>query len=144
MSSDPLGVFRSAPPGARLAGQLALVGSLALTVWLQQLELRLRREDAALWWASSGRDVINGMSLAAIVLSLWLNGFPGPSALIGGATLLLAIILFERVLLRSRALKRPLGLALLFAVAAAAPFLLDAQAVHAGLTRAAQSLAVQP
>ncbi len=144
MASDPLGVFRSAPAGARLAGQLALVGSLALAVWLQQLELRLRREDAALWWASSGRDIINGVSLAAIALALWLNGLPGPSALIGGAALLLAITLFERILLRSRDLKHPVGLALLFAVAIAAPFLLDAQAVHAGMTRVAQSLAAQP
>lgn len=144
MSCDPLGLYRSAPAGARLAGQLALVGSLAITVWLQQLELRLRREDAALWWASSGRDVINGVSLAAIVLSLWLNGLPGPSALIGGATLLLAVILFERALLRSRGVQCPLGLALLFAVAVATPFLLDAQGVHAALTGAARYLAVQP
>ncbi len=138
--ADPLGVFRSFPGGTRVAGQLALVGSLALTVWLQQFELRLRREDAALWWASNGRDFINGVSLAAIVLSLWLNGLPGPSALLGGSTLLLAIILFERVLLRRPRFGHPVLCALLFALVLATPFLVDAAAVHSALTRAALHL----
>jgi hypothetical protein len=138
--ADPLGVFRGSPGGTRLAGQLALVGSLALTVWLQQLELRLRREEAALWWASNGRDFINGFSLAAILLSLWLNGLPGPSALLGGSTLLLAIILFERVLLRQPGLEHPVLYALLFALALATPFLVDAASVHSALTWAALRL----
>ena len=138
--TDPLGVFRISPGGSRLAGQLALVGSLALTVWLQQLELRLRREESALWWASNGRDFINGISLAAIILSLWLNGLPGPSALLGGSTLLLATILFERVLLRRPRFGHPVLFALFFALALAAPFLVDAAAVHGALTQAALRL----
>jgi hypothetical protein len=80
------------------------------------------------------------MSLAAIGLSLWLNGLPGPSALVGGATLLLGIILFERVLLRRQGLAHPVLLALLFAVGIAAPLLLDAEAVHAAMSRAAVHL----
>jgi len=123
-----------------VAGALGYLGLLGLVGLLERVQYRLKADEGRAWWASNGRDLINGMSLAAIGLSLWLNGLPGPSALVVAATLLLGIILFERVLLRRQGLAHPVLLALLFALAIAAPLLLDAAAVHAAMSRVAAHL----
>ncbi len=65
----------------------AVVGFLLV----QEIGLRLRREERRAWWAGSGRDLINAAGLLALAGALRLNGFSGPAALLVGGTLTLAM-----------------------------------------------------
>lgn len=67
---------------------LAAVGGF---LWLQELGLRLRREEHRAWWAGTGRDLLNLAGLAAIASGLRLVGFPWPAALLVGGTLTLLL-----------------------------------------------------
>lgn len=67
---------------------LAAVGGF---LWLQELGLRLRREEHRAWWAGTGRDLLNLAGLAAIASGLRLLGFPWPAALLVGGTLTLLL-----------------------------------------------------
>jgi len=64
---------------------------MALLVWFQELGQRLKREERRAWWAGHGRDLLNAAGLAALSLSLWAAGFPGPLALLTGALETLAV-----------------------------------------------------
>ncbi len=75
----------------RLAAALALLAAVASAVRLEELGDRLRREEHRAWWASNGRDVINGLAVLAIAGSLVLMGFPGPAALVAGGVLTMAL-----------------------------------------------------
>jgi hypothetical protein len=75
----------------RLVAALALLAAVASSVRLEELGDRLRREEHRAWWASNGRDVINGLALLALSGALMLMGFPGPAALVAGGVLTLAL-----------------------------------------------------
>jgi hypothetical protein len=75
----------------RLIAALTLLAAVASAVRLEELGDRLRREEHRAWWASNGRDVINGLALLAIAGALVLMGFPGPAALVAGGVLTLAL-----------------------------------------------------
>lgn len=70
---------------------LALVAAVVGAVRLEELGDRLRREEHRAWWASNGRDVINGAALVALGGTLMLMGFPGPAALVTGGLVTLAL-----------------------------------------------------
>jgi hypothetical protein len=127
--------------GRQLAGDALLMGALALTVFLQRVQLELRREEAAKWWASNGRDLVNLLSLGAIYAGMRVLGLPSPSALILAATLLLGLHLFETFLLRRPRTPAPTALSLGFALLAALPVLLWPLAVHEALRAAASRVA---
>jgi hypothetical protein len=65
----------------------AVVGFLLV----QEIGLRLRREERRAWWAGTGRDLINAAGLLAIASALRLGGFAWPAAVLVGGTLTLAM-----------------------------------------------------
>lgn len=77
--------------GARALGTLAYLAAVSAFLLVQEIGLRLRREERRAWWAGTGRDLINAAGLVAIAGSLRLLGFSGPAALIVGGTLTLAM-----------------------------------------------------
>lgn len=82
--------------GNRSPTDRALIAAAYLTVVvlfliLQEIGLRLRREEHRAWWAGTGRDLLNACGCAAISGSLWLFGFPAPAALLIGGTLTLVL-----------------------------------------------------
>jgi hypothetical protein len=76
---------------ARLLAAVAYVAAVGGFLWLQELGLRLRREEHRAWWAGSGRDLLNLGGLAAIGWALRLVGFSWPAALLVGGTLTLVL-----------------------------------------------------
>lgn len=76
---------------ARLLSAAAYLAAVGGFLWLQELGLRLRREEHRAWWAGSGRDLLNLAGLAAIAWTLRLAGFSWPAALLVGGTLTLVL-----------------------------------------------------
>ena len=124
----------------RLSAVLALVAAVAGAVRLEELGDRLRREEHRAWWASNGRDVINGAALLAIGGALVLMGFPGPAALVTGGLLTLALtgVCVGEGKLPARAHPRLLALAMGFLLAL--PLALWPAEIAAGLGAMAQAL----
>ncbi|MFN7133431.1 MAG: hypothetical protein ACK4N5_15230 [Myxococcales bacterium] len=89
MDEALLGTFRQQPAAYRLIGNVALGLALALVVALQHWQTRLKQDESRVWWASNGRDMVNIVALGALVLALWLVGFPPASGLLFGATIIL-------------------------------------------------------
>jgi hypothetical protein len=77
--------------GAQWAGQGALLAALCLTGVLERVQFGLRFLEGRTWWASNGRDVLNGVAFAALVGSAWWIGFSLPVALVNGATVLVSV-----------------------------------------------------
>ena len=117
----------------RLVAALALLAAVASAVRLEELGDRLRREEHRAWWASNGRDVINGLALLALSGALVLMGFPGPAALAAGGVLVMALtgvgVVEGRLPARARPRLVALGLGLLLAL----PLLLFPAEVADGL-----------
>jgi hypothetical protein len=80
---------RSAALRAAAAG--LYLAAVALLVLLQEVGLRLRREESRAWWAGTGRDVLNAVGFAAVGAALRAYGFPLPAAVAVGGTVTLAL-----------------------------------------------------
>ncbi len=76
---------------SRLGAAALYLAAVALLVLLQEVGLRLRREERRAWWAGNGRDVLNGMGFAAVTAALRAYGFPLPAAIAVGATVTFAL-----------------------------------------------------
>lgn len=76
---------------ARLLATAAFLAAVGGFLWLQELGLRLRREEHRAWWAGSGRDLLNLAGLGAIAWALRLVGYSWPAALLVGGTLTLLL-----------------------------------------------------
>lgn len=76
---------------ARILAAAAFAGAVVAFLLVQELGLRLRREEHRTWWAGTGRDLLNVVGLLAISGALLLRGFTGPAALLVGGTLTLAL-----------------------------------------------------
>ncbi len=76
---------------ARLLAAAAYLVAVGGFLWLQELGLRLRREEHRAWWAGSGRDLLNLAGLAAIAWALRVVGYTWPAALLVGGTLTLLL-----------------------------------------------------
>lgn len=76
---------------ARVLAGAAFAGAVVAFLLVQEIGLRLRREERRAWWASSGRDLINVAGLLALAGALRLNGFSWAAALLVGGTLTLAM-----------------------------------------------------
>ena len=77
--------------GAQWAGRGAFLAALCLTGVLERVQFGLRFLEGRTWWASNGRDVLNGVAFAALVGSAWWIGFSLPVALVNGATVLVSV-----------------------------------------------------
>ena len=77
--------------GAQWAGRGAFLAALCLAGVLERVQFGLRFLEGRTWWASNGRDVLNGVAFAALVGSAWWIGFSLPVALVNGATVLVSV-----------------------------------------------------
>jgi len=76
---------------ARALAALVFAGAVVGFLLVQEIGLKLRREERRAWWAGSGRDLINVAGLLALAGALRLSGFSTPAALLVGGTLTLAM-----------------------------------------------------
>lgn len=84
-------------------GDLAYGCALALFVLLQRVALKLRAEEADTWWASNGRDVVNGLAVVTLSTAIWLQGVAPWLAIFFGGTLTLALSGLHSLLQRTHA-----------------------------------------
>lgn len=76
---------------ARLAAGAVYLAAVVAFLLLQEVGLRLRREEHRAWWAGSGRDLLNAVGLVAIGSALRLLGLSWPAAFLVGGTLTLLL-----------------------------------------------------
>ena len=79
------------PAYPAILGDLTYVGALALFVLLQRVALKLRSEERNAWWASNGRDLVNGFAVVTLSTAIYLQGIAPPLALLFGTTLTLLL-----------------------------------------------------
>lgn len=72
-----------------MLASLAFAAAVAAFLYVQELGLRLRRDEARAWWAGSGRDLLNLGGLLAVAGALRLGGFSWAAAVLVGGTLTL-------------------------------------------------------
>ncbi len=125
------------------AGALAVAAFAAAVVGflcVQEIGLRLRREERRAWWAGSGRDLINLAGLVAVAGALRLNGFSWPAALLVGGTL--TLLMFGASVLVGTATRTAHPRAWSFAVGAALalPVLLFPRAILGAFASVAGAL----
>jgi hypothetical protein len=84
-------ILETRSPVDRALIAAAYLTAVVLFLILQEIGLRLRREEHRAWWAGTGRDLLNACGCAAVAGSLWLFGFPAPAALLVGGTLTLVL-----------------------------------------------------
>jgi hypothetical protein len=132
-------------PGATSGRAVAVAAYLAAVVaflLLQEVGLRLRREEHRAWWAGSGRDLLNVAGLLAISGALRLLGLSGPAALLVGGTLTLLLFGASVFAATQLEVRRPRAWALAAGLAIALPVLLDTGRVVAAFGAAARALFV--
>lgn len=125
---------------ARAAAAVSYLASVALLVLLQEIGLRLRREERRAWWAGNGRDLLNAVGFAAVATSLRAYGFPLAGALFAGATLTLTLFGTCVYMETQARTSRRRAWALLLGVAFAAPLLVFPTQLLNALARAATAL----
>lgn len=81
----------SVEPAEPWAGRAAFLLALCLTGVLERVQFSLRFLEGRTWWASNGRDVLNGVAFAALSASTWWIGFSPAVALVNGATVLVLV-----------------------------------------------------
>jgi hypothetical protein len=79
------------PDAGRLLPRAAYVAAVVAFLFVQELGLRLRREEHRAWWAGAGRDLLNVAGLVAVAGALRLCGFAWPAALLVGGSVTLAM-----------------------------------------------------
>jgi hypothetical protein len=67
----------------------ACVCAALVVVLLQEIGVRLRREEHRAWWAETGRDLLNAVGFVMLAAALRLFGYTTPAAILVGATLTL-------------------------------------------------------
>jgi hypothetical protein len=76
---------------ARLAAGAVYLAAVVAFLLLQEVGLRLRREEHRAWWAGTGRDLLNVAGLVAIAAALRVLGVSWPAAVLVGGTLTLLL-----------------------------------------------------
>jgi hypothetical protein len=132
--------FEARSAVARSVAAALYLAAVALLVLLQEVGLRLKRDESRAWWAGSGRDVLNAVGFAAVAAALRSYGFPLPAALVTGATLTL-VLFGTSVFMETRArLAHPRAWALAAGLVIAVPVLLAPTALIDALGRLAGAL----
>ncbi|WP_248346222.1 hypothetical protein [Anaeromyxobacter paludicola] len=118
---------------ARGLAWAAYLGAVALFVLLQEVGLRLRRDEQRAWWAGTGRDVLNAAGFAALAGALRLYGFPWPAAVLAGGSLTLLLFGAYVFMATQTDSRRPRAWALAAGLCAALPVLCFPGALVAAL-----------
>lgn len=125
---------------ARTAAAALYLAAVTLLVLLQEVGLRLKREESRAWWAGNGRDLLNAVGFAAVATALLAFGFSLAAAFVTGASVTLALfgtsIFFET---RAR-VRHPRAWAVAVGVVIATPVLLLPGLVVTVLSRVAAAL----
>jgi hypothetical protein len=121
----------------RLLAWAAYLGAVVAFLLVQEVGLRLRREERRAWWAGSGRDLLNLAGLLAIAGALRLAGLSAGAALLVGGTLTL-LMFGASVLFAST--RHPRRWAFVAGLALAVPVALFPGAVVGGYARVARAL----
>ncbi len=136
----PLWTYAPRSAGARTLAVVSYVAAVALLVLLQEVGLRLRREESRAWWAGNGRDLLNAVGFAAVAAALRAYGFPLPAAIVAAATLTL-VLFGTSIFMETRApVAHPRAWALAAGLLIAIPVLLVPATVVEALGRAAAAL----
>lgn len=88
------------PTQPHLTGILALLGTAFFAALLTRIQLVLTWDDQAPWWASNGRDILNGFSVLALTTALAAMGYPAEVAVAIAAHLVAFAALVEWALHR--------------------------------------------
>ncbi len=102
----------------------AYLGAVALFLFLQEIGLRLRREEHRAWWAGTGRDLLNAAGFAFLAGALRLYGFPAPAAMLVGGTLTLVLFGVYTFMATQTSAHHPRRWAVLLGLAVSLPALL--------------------
>jgi hypothetical protein len=125
---DPFGEYRELSGAPRAVGDALFLVALVVAATLERIQFKLRATEQRRWWASNGRDVINGLAFGTMALGLWVIGFTGPVALAIAASLLL----LENAMQSALGERRWSGAwALLMACLLGAPVIVAPRMVHA-------------
>jgi hypothetical protein len=122
---------------SRLLAAAVYLAAVVAFLLVQELGLRLRREEHRAWWAGTGRDLLNLGGLVAIAGALRLVGMSAGAALLVGGTL--TLLMFGASVLFG-ATRHPRRWAFVAGLALALPVLAFPGAVLAGYARLAGAL----
>lgn len=125
---------------ARTLADAAFAAAVVGFLLVQEIGLRLRREERRAWWAGAGRDLINAAGLLALAGALRLRGFAWPAAVLVGGTLTLAMFGASVFVATQVRTSHPRAWAFAAGAAFAAPVLLFPRDVLAGFATVAGAL----
>jgi uncharacterized membrane protein len=126
--------------GARILGGAAYLAAVVAFLLLQEVGLRLRREEHRAWWAGTGRDLLNVAGLVAVGGTLRLVGLSWPAALVVGGTLTLLLFGASVFFATQTDLAHPRAWAVAAGLALAIPVLLWTREVVGAFAAAATAL----
>src|SRR5919198_6663413 len=118
-----MGSFEGRSLPMRIMAAAMYLAAVAVLVLLQEIGLRLRREERRAWWAGSGRDLLNAVGFAAVAAALRAYGFPLAAAIAVGATVTLALFGTSIFMETQLDTSRPRAWALVAGVVLATPVL---------------------
>jgi hypothetical protein len=124
----------------RLLAAALYLGAVVAFLFVQELGLRLRREERRAWWAGSGRDLLNVAGLFAIAGALRLLGLSAGAALLVGGTLTLLMFGASVLVATQLDTRHPRAWAFAAGLALALPVLLFPGEVVAAVARVAGAL----
>jgi predicted DNA repair protein MutK len=132
--------FEAREGSARLLAAVVYLAAVAAFLLLQEIGLRLRREERRAWWAGTGRDLINVAGLFAIAGALRLVGLSTGAALLVGGTLTLLMFGASVLVATQLDTRHPRAWAFAAGLALALPVLLFPAEVVAAVARVAGAL----
>ncbi len=124
----------------RLLAGTVYLGAVVAFLFVQEIGLRLRREEHRAWWAGSGRDLLNVAGLLAIAGALRLVGLSAGAALLVGGTLTLLMFGASVLVATQTSTRHPRAWAFVAGLALAVPVLLFPEAVLGVFARVAGAL----
>lgn len=125
---------------ARTLAAAAFAAAVVGFLLVQEIGLRLRREERRAWWAGAGRDLINAAGLLAIAGALRLGGFAWSAAILVGGTLTLAMFGASMFVATQTRTSHPRAWAFAAGAAFALPVAIWPRAVLAGFAAVASAL----
>ncbi len=125
---------------AHLLAVASYVAAVTAFLFLQEIGLRLRREEHRAWWAGTGRDLLNAAGLVAISGALRLLGLSVPAALLVGGTLTLAMFGASVFVATQMETAHPRAWSFVAGLAFALPVLLFTRAIVGAFAAVAEAL----
>jgi hypothetical protein len=124
----------------RLLAAAVYLAAVVAFLLVQEIGLKLRREERRAWWAGSGRDLLNLAGLFAIAGGLRLVGLSAGAALLVGGTLTLLMFGASVLVATQTSTRHPRAWAFAAGLALAVPVLLFPGEVLAAFARVAGAL----